>query len=64
MTIEDSAALLLSESLGNDRLITMNELKKLILYVGDKSTITKEDVAVCIKDNSYFTESLIDFPGH
>ena len=61
MTIEDSAALLLSESLGNDRLITMNELKKLILYVGAKSTITKEDVAVCIKDNSYFTLENIAF---
>ena len=61
MTIESSAVSLLLEYLGSDRLITINELNKLILYVGDRTSVTKDDVANCIKDNSYFTLENIAF---
>lgn len=42
----------LVNSLGTDRLVTRSELQKLMLYVGDRPTITLDDVTACVGDSA------------
>ena len=48
--IQSNAQALLVENLGADRDITLQELNKLITYVGKADTVTEEDVAACLAD--------------
>lgn len=61
LTIEDTALELLEENLGGDRLAVRGELEKLILYAGDRKTITAADVRAIVGDTTNSeTDSLID----
>lgn len=42
----------LKENLGQDKLSTMSELQKLVLYVGDKKEVTLDDARKCVGDSS------------
>lgn len=42
----------LADHLGNDRGITVQELEKLLLYLGDKKNLNLEDVSCCINNAS------------
>jgi DNA polymerase-3 subunit delta len=44
----------LVDHLGGDRELSRRELEKLILYKGDKGTITEEDVFACVGDTAGF----------
>ncbi|MEX2642180.1 MAG: DNA polymerase III subunit delta [Acetobacterales bacterium] len=42
----------LCERLGSDRMVTRQELQKLVLYAGPGGRVTVEDVAACVGDNA------------
>jgi DNA polymerase-3 subunit delta len=52
IVIDDGAAALLRESLGNDREVTRRELEKLEIYAGPGGRITRDDVAALCADNA------------
>jgi len=60
-TIENSALNYLVNNLGNDRLITKQEINKLMLYKGDNKTISLSDVLSVISNNSDLALSEIVF---
>jgi DNA polymerase III subunit delta len=50
--VDPDALELLSETLGSDRAVTRSEISKLLLYVGDRSTISVDDVTAILVDSS------------
>ncbi|TAE35137.1 MAG: DNA polymerase III subunit delta [Alphaproteobacteria bacterium] len=44
---------LMVSSLGNDRLVTAQELEKIDLYLGERRQLTEDDVLVLLTDNKY-----------
>ena len=52
VSITSEALAYLLENLGNDRLVTRNELAKLALYVGDGGAVGLEEAMACIGDSA------------
>jgi DNA polymerase-3 subunit delta len=52
VTIDRDAVIYLAANLGNDRMITLSELEKLSVYMGDVKTVRLEDVEAIIIDNA------------
>jgi DNA polymerase-3 subunit delta len=52
ISVDPKALSLLVERLNENRLATRRELEKLIVYLGDKKTVTKEDVIAVVTDTT------------
>jgi DNA polymerase III subunit delta len=67
ITIDRSARELLLASLGSDRLVSRQELQKLLLYLGEARRVELSDIEACMGDSSVReTDTLVDacFAGH
>lgn len=60
-TINNEALQLLCSRLSNDRKTNLGELEKLITYMGDKKTISTDDIQNCISDQSNSNTDDINF---
>jgi DNA polymerase-3 subunit delta len=51
-TIDGETRNVLAASLGNDRMVSRQELDKLLTYIGDNLSVTIEDIAAIVGENS------------
>lgn len=58
ISVEPKALSLLVDRLNENRLATRRELEKLIVYLGDKKTVTKDDVTAVITDTANASSDL------
>ncbi len=54
LTATPDALAWLSDRLGGDREVSRRELEKLVIYKGDKGTVSEDDARVCIGDSAAF----------
>ena len=45
----------IADNLGADRMVSRSELAKLVMYMGERKTVTTDDVAACIGDASFLS---------